>query len=159
MLHGAGILTYMWVMFGANVGSYSIHGTSGDRRSILLMHTWNGVPMKPEKLIGKACQGHFTNYCQIADSHVSRIGYIMSHRSVISKKRNTLMFISCFQCFQCFRVVACSGSNFAKNPFFVAQILQSSPIFPGRFALGVRGPRDTSRGVPGTQICGWQPFV
>ena len=87
MLHGAGILTYMWVMFGANVGSYSIHGTSGDRRSILLMHTWNGVPMKPEKLIGKACQGHFTNYCQIADSHVSRIGYIMSHRSVISKKK------------------------------------------------------------------------
>ena len=26
MLHGAGIFTYTWVIFRANVGKYSIHG-------------------------------------------------------------------------------------------------------------------------------------
>ena len=26
MIHGAGIFTYMWVIFGVNVGKYSIHG-------------------------------------------------------------------------------------------------------------------------------------
>jgi hypothetical protein len=29
MLHGAGIFTYIWVIYGANVGKYSIHGASG----------------------------------------------------------------------------------------------------------------------------------
>jgi hypothetical protein len=29
MLHGAGILTYIWVIFGANVDKYSIHGAYG----------------------------------------------------------------------------------------------------------------------------------
>ena len=30
MLHGAGIFTYIWVIFRANVGKYSIHGAYGD---------------------------------------------------------------------------------------------------------------------------------
>ena len=29
MLHGAGILSYIWVIFGLDVGKYSIHGASG----------------------------------------------------------------------------------------------------------------------------------
>ena len=29
MLHGAGIFTYIWVIFGANVDKYSIHGAYG----------------------------------------------------------------------------------------------------------------------------------
>jgi hypothetical protein len=29
MLNGAGIFTYIWVIFGANVGKYSIHGAYG----------------------------------------------------------------------------------------------------------------------------------
>ena len=29
MLHGAGIFTYIWVIFRANVGKHSIHGASG----------------------------------------------------------------------------------------------------------------------------------
>jgi hypothetical protein len=29
MLHGAGIFTYIWAIFGVNVGTYSIHGASG----------------------------------------------------------------------------------------------------------------------------------
>ena len=29
MLHGAGIFTYIWVIFGVNVCKYSIHGASG----------------------------------------------------------------------------------------------------------------------------------
>ena len=29
MLHGAGIFTYIWVFFWANVGKYTIHGAYG----------------------------------------------------------------------------------------------------------------------------------
>ena len=29
MLHGAGIFTYIWVIFRANVGKYSMHGAYG----------------------------------------------------------------------------------------------------------------------------------
>ena len=29
MLHGAGIFTYIWVIFRANVGKFSIHGAYG----------------------------------------------------------------------------------------------------------------------------------
>ena len=29
MLHGAGIFTYIWLIFGANVGKYSIHRAYG----------------------------------------------------------------------------------------------------------------------------------
>ena len=29
MLHGAGIFTYIWLIYGVNVGKYSIHGASG----------------------------------------------------------------------------------------------------------------------------------
>ena len=29
MLHGAGIFTYIWVIFEANVGKYAIHGAYG----------------------------------------------------------------------------------------------------------------------------------
>ena len=37
-----GIFTYIWVIFGANVGKYSIHGASGDVYSVLshiIFHT------------------------------------------------------------------------------------------------------------------------
>ena len=29
MLHGAGIFTYIWAIFGANVGKYTMHGACG----------------------------------------------------------------------------------------------------------------------------------
>ena len=29
MLHGAGIYTYIWLIYGANVGRYSMHGAYG----------------------------------------------------------------------------------------------------------------------------------
>ena len=29
MLHGAGIFTYIWAIFGVNAGKYSIHGAYG----------------------------------------------------------------------------------------------------------------------------------
>ena len=29
MLHGAGIFTYIWAIFGVNIGTYSIHGAYG----------------------------------------------------------------------------------------------------------------------------------
>ena len=28
-IHGAGIFTYIWVIYGANVGKYSVHGAYG----------------------------------------------------------------------------------------------------------------------------------
>ena len=30
MIHGAGIFTYIWVIYGVNVGEYTIHGSSGN---------------------------------------------------------------------------------------------------------------------------------
>ena len=35
VLHGAGIFTYIWVIFGVNVGKYSIHGASGINENCL----------------------------------------------------------------------------------------------------------------------------
>ena len=38
-----GIFTYIWVIYGVNVGKYSIHGSYGDIRSIWINFTMNYV--------------------------------------------------------------------------------------------------------------------
>ena len=40
MLHGAGIFTYIWVIFRANVGKYSIHGAYGIYNGHVCMYVY-----------------------------------------------------------------------------------------------------------------------
>ena len=104
MLHGAGIITYIWVTQGVNVRKYTIHGALGYLYKYTYTHSrwilrylskhqilsWFGLilPLIAKKIKHERIQPRFSQYCFVQKEGNSKsttyiiITYILLKRSV-----------------------------------------------------------------------------
>ena len=103
-IHGAGIFTYIWAIFGVNVGKYSIHGSYGiwdvilpiDEGSIIFQYcycTTNQMNIAVSLLL----------YCKYPFGEFNIANWNMAHWKILDLS-NMLMFLSCVR-------------NSDKNPY------------------------------------------
>ena len=139
MLHGAGIFTYIWVIFRGNVGKYSIHGAYGLINFIHLTRLWIHITSIKSHLYQIVCFGDGVNAAGLPWSAAGRTNKAREHFGHAI-------------CYQCYRVKLNCWSNlhwhFSTQNTFWLHLLQTKSrrtwIFQGLLSIGswIPGPQN-----------------